>query len=166
MKYLLILLLAFTLIGCVTQKRCNEKFPPQTITITKDSIINKEKIVIKDTTIIRTIPGDTVHKIDTVIGNKGVVNSKKVFAETSLAKATAYVYKNKLYLELIQKDTTLEFKLDSAIKEATYWKEKYQNSSTVVTKETSKSPWYMKVLAWIGSVCLVVIGIWFYKTKF
>jgi hypothetical protein len=166
MKYFILILLALTLVGCVTQKRCNEKFPPQTITITKDSIVEKEKIVLKDTVVTRTIPGDTVHQIDTVISNKGIVNSKKLYAETSLAKASAYVYKSKLYLELIQKDTTLEFKLDSVIQEATYWKEKYQNSSTVVIKETSKSPWYVKVLAWIGSVCLVVMGIWIYKTKF
>jgi hypothetical protein len=166
MKYILIILLAFLLLGCVTQKRCNEKFPSQSFT--KDSIVYKDKLVYKDTTIYVPIPGDTVYKDTLVYVDKftGLVNSKKVYAFTSLAEAIAWVSNSKLYLTLIQKDTTIEVRLDSALKEVTYWKEKYHSSSSVVVKETVKSPWYMKVLSWIGGVCLVVGGLWIYKTKF
>ena len=134
----------------------------------KDSIVYKEKIVYKDTTIFKYLPGDTVYKNTIVYVDRltGLVNSKKLFAFTSLAEASAWVYNSKLFLNLIQKDTTIVVRLDSAIKEATYWKEKYQSNSSVVVKEVTKSPWYMKVLAWIGSLSLVVVGLWVYKTKF
>ena len=159
MKYLIILLLLI-----VTS--CSPKIIKEVTT--KDSVIYKESISYRDTTIFRYIQGDTVF-IQTVVyvdKNTGLTNSKKLYAFTSLAEASAWVYDSKLFLNLIQKDTTIEIRLDSAIKEANYWKERYQNSSTVVTKETFKSPWYMKVLAWIGSLSLVAIGLWIYKTKF
>lgn len=160
MKYLIIILLGLLITSC-SPKIIKE-------VVTKDSIIYKEKISYRDTTIFRYLPGDTVYKETIVYVDKatGLVNSKKLFAFTSLAEASAWVYNSKLFLNLIQKDTTIEIRLDSAIKEASYWKEKYQNSNTVVTKEVTKSPWYMKVLAWIGSLSLVVIGLWIYKTKF
>lgn len=159
MKYLIILLLLI-----VTS--CSPKIIKEVVT--KDSIIYRESISYRDTTIFRYLPGDTVFKNTIVYVDKttGLVNSKKLFAFTSLAEASAWVYNSKLFLNLIQKDTTIEIRLDSAIKEANYWKEKYHNSSTVQTKETFKSPWYMKALAWIGSLSLVVIGLWIYKTKF
>lgn len=159
MKYLIILLLLI-----VTS--CSPKIIKEVVT--KDSIIYRESISYRDTTIFRYLPGDTVFKNTIVYVDKatGLINSKKLLAFTSLAEASAWVYNSKLFLNLIQKDTTIEIRLDSAIKEANYWKEKYHNSSTVVTKETFKSLWYMKVLAWIGSLSLVVIGLWIYKTKF
>lgn len=159
MKYLIIILLLI-----VTS--CSPKIIKEVVT--KDSIIYRESISYRDTTIFKYLPGDTVFKNTIVYVDKvtGLVNSKKLFAFTSLAEASAWVYNSKLFLNLIQKDTTIEIRLDSAIKEAIYWKEKYQSNNTVVVKEVTKSPWYMKVLAWIGSLSLVVIGLWIYKTKF
>ena len=166
MKYILIILVSFLFFGCVTQKRCNEKFPPQSFT--KDSIVYRDKLVYKDTTIYVPILGGTVYK-DTVVyidKNTGLTNSKKIYAFTSLAEASAWVKNSKLFLNLTQKDTTIEIRLDSAIKEATYWKEKYQNNSSVVVKEVIKSPWWMKALAAFGGLCFVGIGLWIYNTKF
>lgn len=158
-------LLALILIGLAVTS-CSPKIIKEVVT--KDSLIYKEKIVYRDTTIYKFIPGDTVFKTTVVYVDKntGLVNSKKLYAFTSLAEASAWVYNSKLFLNLVQKDTTIELRLDSVIKEATYWKEKYHNSSSVITKETFKTPWYMKVLAWIGSLSLVIIGLWIYKTKF
>ena len=164
MKYILNILLISMILGLAVS--CSPKIITETVT--KDSIIYKEKISYRDTTIYKYLQGDTVFKTTVVYVDKntGLVNSKKLYAFTSLAEASAWVYGSKLFLNLIQKDTTIEIRLDSAIKEARYWKERYQNSSTVVTKETFKSPWYMKVLAWIGSLSLVATGLWIYKTKF
>ena len=157
---LIFLWLGMAFIGC--SPKIVEKI------VKKDSIVYKEKIVYRDTTIFKYLPGDTVFKTNTVYVDRvtGLANSKKIFAFTSLAEASAWVKNSKLFLNLTQKDTTIEIRLDSAIKEATYWKEKYQNNSSVVVKEVTKSPWYMKALAWIGSLSLVVIGLWIYKTKF
>ena len=52
----LISILSFLMTSCVTQEKCNRLFPP-TVTV-KDSIITKETIKWKDTTI--TIPGERV----------------------------------------------------------------------------------------------------------
>ena len=158
----LVKLLALILIGLAVTS-CSPKIIKEVVT--KDSLIYKEKIIYRDTTIYKYLPGDTVFETTVVYVDKntGLVNSKKLYTSTSLAEASAWVYNSKLFLNLIQKDTTIEFRLDSVIKEATYWKERYQNNSTVVTKETFKSPWYMKVLAWIGSLSLVVIGLWIYR---
>jgi hypothetical protein len=49
MRYLLII---FLLSSCVTQRRCNEKFPP------RESVEVRDSIVYRDTTII--IPPDTI----------------------------------------------------------------------------------------------------------
>ena len=158
----LVKLLALILIGLAVTS-CSPKIIKEVVT--KDSIIYKELISYRDTTIFRYLPADTVYKETIVYVDKvtGLVNSKKLFAFTSLAEASAWVYNSKLFLNLIQKDTTVEIRLDSVIKEATYWKEKYHNSSSVITKETFKTPWHMKVLAWIGSLSLVVIGLWIYR---
>lgn len=159
-KFVLLVLTLFILIGC-----CPKITPT---VIKKDSIVYREKLVYKDTTIYKHLPGDTVNKVDTVWINKwnGLANSKKIYAFTSLAEASAWVKNSKLFLNLTQKDTTIEIRLDSAIKEATYWKEKYQNNSSVVVKEVTKSPWWMKALAAFGGLCFVGIGLWIYNTKF
>jgi len=159
-KLLFIVWLGVTLIGC-SPKIIKE-------IITKDSIVYKEKLVYKDTTIFKYLPGDTVFKDVIVYVDKstGLANSKKIFAFTSLAEASAWVYNSRLFLNLIQKDTTIEIRLDSAIREASYWMEKYKSSSTVTTKETFKTPWYMKALALLGGLSLVIIGLWIYKNKF
>lgn len=157
---LVFLWLAMAFIGC--SPKIVEKV------VKKDSIVYREKLVYKDTTIYKYLPGDTVFKNTYVYidKNTGLINSKKIYAFTSLAEASAWVSNSKLNLNLIQKDTTIEIRLDSAIKEATYWKERYQNSSSVTVKEVTKSPWYMKALALIGGLCLVGIGLWIYNTKF
>jgi hypothetical protein len=49
MRYLLLI---FLLSSCVTQRRCNEKFPP------KETVVVLDSIVYRDTTII--IPPDTI----------------------------------------------------------------------------------------------------------
>lgn len=159
-KFIILGILLTFFIGC-----CPKITPT---VIKKDSIVYKEKLVYKDTTIYKYLAGDTINKVDTVWINKwnGLVNSKKIYTFTSLAEASAWVYNSKLNLKLTQKDTTIEIRLDSAIKEATYWKEKYQNNNSVVIKEVTKSPWYMKALALFGGLCFIVIGLWIYNTKF
>src|SRR4051812_42534775 len=61
MKYLYILL-AVCLCSCVTQKKCAKFFPPGTDT--KDSVVEKETITYRDTTIV--MPGDTVVTVYTM----------------------------------------------------------------------------------------------------
>ncbi|MCO5238882.1 MAG: hypothetical protein M9904_02395 [Chitinophagaceae bacterium] len=55
-----LLIVIFT--SCITQKKCAERYPPHLET--KDSIVEKEEIVYRDTTI--AIPGDSVGIRDTI----------------------------------------------------------------------------------------------------
>ena len=67
MKTLLIIAgIALILSGCTTERKCNRKFPPQTMGITKDSIIRTTQTVYRDTTIFVYIKGETKYSTDTV----------------------------------------------------------------------------------------------------
>jgi len=162
-KYILVILAVVALFAtsCVTQKKCNNKFPPQTITITKDSIVTKDSVVYKPLEVLVYIKGDTITKHDTVYVDKktGLVNSKPIYVETEFAKAKAQVINSKLNLELIQKDSTFKVKTDSLLKEIYHWKEKYNSvvSNRVVTKEIKVGKFYvwsfyLTILALLGLI--------------
>lgn len=87
--------------SCVTEKACAKRFPADTLV--------KVSVVYRDTTIKVFIPKvDTIYKyghiIDTVMVNSGT------------AHAVSYVKHDTLKLYLWQTDTTLQVKIDSAIK--------------------------------------------------
>lgn len=109
-RYLLIALIL--LAGCVTQKRCMEKFPvvPSVLVTYKDTVIYR------DTTIYRYLPGDTVEvsiPVDTLIE----VTDTSITARTYLATAKAEIRDQELVLGLVQHDSLFRFLLDSAIRE-------------------------------------------------
>lgn len=54
-KYLLLAMVIIIITGCVTKRRCMEKFPPSIVT--EDSVTISEKIVYKDSII--TLPADS-----------------------------------------------------------------------------------------------------------
>lgn len=111
--------------GCVTQKRCNYRFPPSVDSIRIETI--KDSIVLKDTVIYIPIPGERV--IDSVeIPCPEVLGyiPKRVYAETSLAKASAWWQFPNIILELLQKDTTIIQRLDNALRDAYHWKTLYE----------------------------------------
>lgn len=113
MKYT-ILILIILLSGCVTSKKCFEKFPP----LPPDTI-HTTSIEWRDTIIFRYLPGEII--IDSVIIEELIevpidIPYTSLYAETLLAEATASIENNKLKLELIQRDSLFAFLLDSAIK--------------------------------------------------
>ena len=127
MKYILYLALFVTFAGtsCVTQRKCLSKFPPSRDTIIITNV--RDSIVLRDTVIFVTIPGETVY--DSVMIPCPEVPGyipRKVYAETSLAKASAWWSYPVIKLELIQKDTTIERRLNNAIREAYHWKTEYE----------------------------------------
>jgi hypothetical protein len=112
MKKLPLIICIVILAGCATQKRCLEKFPPQMV---HDTVTTKS-IIYKDTTVYVEIPGETVIKEVPILLPMPMPEIEPVRAEVELAQAEAKLLKNKLRLTLIQKDSILEFKLDSAIR--------------------------------------------------
>ena len=141
-------------------------------------VIEKEKIIIKDsihyvqsyrdTTIYYTIPGDTIHDTTNIYISKGLVNSKPITLENLFSISTAYVKNSKLYLSLIAKDTTIQIRLDSAIRESKYYRYMYEkNISTKDTiVEVNKTPWYIKSLIFVLMLLLSYFILNYLKIKF
>lgn len=117
MKYILPIFLI--LFGCATEKRCAQKYPvePETIIIVKDTTIYK------DTTLFVKIEGDTVYVekpwVDTTIWideRPKPIDIAPISAYVPLAYSKAWVEANILKMRLIQRDSILKFKIDSAIR--------------------------------------------------
>ncbi|MFA7361999.1 MAG: hypothetical protein WC139_13285 [Candidatus Kapaibacterium sp.] len=153
---LIIIAIAIFFSSCVTQRKCQIKFPPQVTTIIKDSI--REVIKLRDTTIYVKLPADTVTISDTIYVKDGVTVFKEIKAETILATARVWIGQNRLNLTLADKDTTLTIKLKDALKTSEFWQSKYVNEKQVV--EVKYTPKFIKVLAWIGGVCIILLILW------
>jgi hypothetical protein len=157
-RYVLFFALFVTFVGCATYKRCTTRFPCYGDTVRLEMI--RDSIVYKDKTIVIKLPGETA--IDSVFipcpdpGPAYV--PKKVHAETSLAYADAWFQFPNIKLVLVQKDTTIERRLDDAIKESYYWKT-IATKVTIVPKPVKVVPKFVKFLAWVGGLFIfAVIG--------
>lgn len=156
MKKQLILLAALILImgSCATQRRCNAKFPGSNDTIRIEH--TRDSIVYKDTIITIRIPGEQV--IDSVPipcppPPPGYV-PKRVHAETAYAYADAWWSYPVIKLVLVQKDTTLQLRLDNAVKEAYYFKSLYEKLR--ITPEPVK--YIPKIYKDAMSICIVIFA--------
>lgn len=147
----------------MTQKRCLDKFPPVNDTIIIE--VSRDSIVYKDTTLIVTLPPVTIHDSITVPCPEvpGYIPDT-VRAETEYAIAKAWLDPPVLMLRLDQKRSILEFKLDSALKESYYWKEKYQTEKQTIIKEVRHIPKVYKV-AMVFSLIVIAfqLGKWVQK---
>ena len=129
---LLVLIVASVLSGCVTQRRCLQKYPAQPA----DTVI-KEIVTYRDTTVYLTLPADTVtDSIFITIPCPALDDyvSDTVRVDKKLASASAWIERRKLKLQLAMKDAVLEFTIDSiaatrtktiTITETQYVKEKF-----------------------------------------
>ena len=90
---------------------------------------------------------------------------KKVCTETSQASACAWFEWPVIKIELLQKDTTLQIRLDNAIKEAYHWKTEYEKV-TITPPPVKFIPGFYKfatfcfiglVLAFAGFVVLKIL---------
>lgn len=156
---LLVILMAIILSSCITEKRCYNKYPPKTVVEVRDSIYKKDSIIYKVIQVPVYIKGDTIVRNDTVYkDNKtGLINSKPLYAETEFAKATAKVTNSILNLTLIQKDSLFSVKSDSLIKEAYFWKEKYNSSKTIEIIESRSVPKIYRIFSMIGLITIMWI---------
>lgn len=118
------ILVVFAVTSCVTQKRCSKKFPPHADTIKIIQV--RDSIILRDTTFYIKLPGETVTD-SVMIPCPEVINyiADTAVAETSLAKAWAWWQYPRIRLMLEQKDTTIERRLENALKEVYHWKSEY-----------------------------------------
>jgi len=114
MKKVVLLLLAVSLVGCSPCKRMARlslKCPPE---VTHDTVYTPGEVIYKDTIVTKYLPGDTVlEQVEILVPYK--IPDTSTVARTSLAEARAMIRENKLKLQLVQYDSLLYWKLDSAI---------------------------------------------------
>ena len=131
--------------SCVTQKKCFDKFPSDTVTVIKDTTLYR------DTVIYRTVKGDTVYKEVKLPYSVPIDRTyQPITVETSLAVAKAWVSLDRLKLSLVQKDSVFRFKLDSAIQ---------ANKETKIVTKIVEKPIPPKPLYKIGFFILGVLFI-------
>lgn len=158
MKTITTLAIVLIVSSCATHKRCLRKFQvlPDTVSV----VYYRDTIIYQDTIIRVFIPGATV--IDSVVIPFPVPEPFYVpdtaRAETSLAIAKAWWSYPLIRLSLVQKDTTIEAKLDSAMKEMYHWKSEYYRVYLQSPPEKTPIPAIYKLALWTwGFVYLVVI---------
>jgi hypothetical protein len=155
MKNLAILILVLISSSCVTQKVCQRKFPISADTVR--IVILKDSIVYRDTVITVHLAGEVVR--DTIRipcpppPPSYVPDTAR--AETKLAVAAAWWDFPNISLRLIQKDTTIETRLDSAIREAYYWRKEYEAVTKIVT--VKYIPVIYRISLWICVGILVAV---------
>ena len=146
------ILVAFAVTSCATQKICSRKFPPHADTI---KIVHvRDSIVLRDTTIYIKIPGETSGD-SVMIPCPEVINyiADTAIAETSLAKAWAWWQYPRIRLMLEQKDTTIERRLENALKEVYHWKSEYEK----ITKVPDPVKYVPKIYQYSLMFSLVII---------
>lgn len=87
--------------GCVTQRRCLDKFPPDTVTVTN--------VEYRDTTVNVTINKLPPKSYTASINSPLIIRYGAVTVRTLVRNDTIYTYLSSI-------DTTLQVRLDSAIK--------------------------------------------------
>lgn len=158
----LFFLISILFVGCTTQKRCNEKYPTQPLIIEKTVHDSVYTIITKHDTIVNLIVGkDTIiHSIDTVIIEKGLINSNTITINGDYATATGKVKNSKIILTLTERSKRLEVLLkDANINKLTfkYLYENYYKENTKLIKFIPK--FYKFCLYWfLGTVIIVIVG--------
>jgi hypothetical protein len=146
MKNLLCILLLVSLSGCVSEKQCLRKYPPQITEVEK--VITNTIIKTRDTIIYKEIQGETKYFYDTVIVTKdGLVNTRPSVLETTLAISQAQVVNNRLQHELRQKDTMIELRLKDALKEIETLEQRLNEKVTTIEVPAKISRWNKMLIA-------------------
>jgi hypothetical protein len=150
----------FTPFSCITQRKCLQRYPPSRDTIrierTRDSLVYKDKIIeikvpgaIKIDSIVIPCPPPPLSYIPDTVRT-----------ETEYAKAKAWFKYPNIQLKLFQKQSILQVKLDSAIKESYHWKTEYEkitNTPQPIIQKYIPSIYKVAFWLWIG-VILTVAG--------
>lgn len=130
-------------------------FPTETITIRKDSIIRTTNTVYRDTTITVTIPGDTVINTEIVYIKNGLVFSKKLILNTSLARSESWVENSVLKGVLMQRDSVVDVRIDNAIRVTWERAERFFSEKQTVVVEKKFIPLFYKIMTLIAGLFIV-----------
>jgi len=167
---IIIIILSIAASSCTTMKRCNRLYPPIESSIVKDSIVTKTITEYKDSLIYLQLDPDTVTLISTQHisdpESSELIYIDTIFSENKFSEAFAWVDQSRLGLSLLQKDTTLQFSLDSAVRESTQWNELYHTELNKEVKVVTKIPNFFRFCSYyffITATALLILA--FVKLK-
>jgi hypothetical protein len=157
----IVVLLAIIFSSCVTQKKCEQKFPTQEITNIRDSVAIRDSVNIRDS--INIVSKDSIVIKEGISGKDSIPCTEN--AKTTIKRGgdvfNVWVKNGKVYFDYNLEGTTSRFNTTIQVlkQEIALLKEsKSSNVETkteVVTKTETYIPWWVKVLAWIGAGALV-----------
>ena len=157
----IVVLLAILLSSCVTQKRCDDKFPPQEKFNIRDSVAIRDSLRIRDS--VNIVTKDSIVIKEGISGKDSIPCTEN--AKTTIKRGgdifNVWVRNGKVYF-----DYNLEGTVSRFSKEIKYLKQEnlslreskssnIEDKKEVVTKTETYIPWWVKVLAWIGAAALV-----------
>ena len=131
-KLLLIAILCIFFTGCVTQRACLDKFPPQ--------VGMEDTVVYRDTVYFFRTETDTVWAVASWMDTVSV--------DGDLVIGQAWVARDSIYLKIIQKDTVIQ------------WRDSVRVEIKEVTKTVQLPPEYNgKLWQYIILACIILVGI-------
>lgn len=147
---LLLASVALLMCSCVTQKKCEEKFPP--VVNKSDSINTVETIIYKDTTVRDTIPGDTI-KVPVPIEcdpttNKPLNKKASIIYTDQFVDVSFGVLNNVPWTEVIRKPIYRDYLFHKIYAEKL--REHFSKSNSVTTVTKTIVPW------WVWVICAVL----------
>ncbi len=154
-KLIILLLIAATFTGCITEKRCNSKFPPEIMVIRKDSIIRETKTIYNDTTVYVQLPAESVINTEYVYIKGDQIYFKPSYLKTSFAESRAYIENNRLQHTLTQNDTLLPVTIKNAVRLTWERAERYFNQTETKVVEKKFVPLIYKIFAGFGLLSLI-----------
>ena len=138
MKKLLIIAIAITLTGCVSEKKCQKKYPPRV----DSTVIYKDVIKWRDTVIYKELPPLVIERY---------INVKDTLRLAgNYSKAESWVVGNKLHgwLKEGEKPVKIEYK----IKEVEVIK-------TKVVREVERVKFVPKLIQWLSWVGIIALAL-------
>jgi hypothetical protein len=167
----LAVLLFIPLFACSPQTRINKiytKHPDLKPESKTETIIQEREIVkYRDTTVYVNIERtDTIYKTTKVYIERGGMVSDTVRASSDYADAWAWVNINRLHVGISDKDTTLRFRLENALMEASKWK--YESSKETKVVMERYVPKFIKVTSILGiilTLSIICYILWRFRTK-
>jgi len=139
--------------SCDPCQRLSRRCPPQV----KDSIVYKEVLRYRDTTIYVTLPRDTVFigppelKISVV---NGQIIMEKVCKSYGIITLYAWIETSQHYVYAYLNDTSYKVTIESSIRLSEYWHERVRTEKTVV--EVKYIPAFYKFTFWFFIAVVVL----------
>lgn len=140
------------IISCNPCKRAARICPP----MVRDSIVEKTTTVYRDTVIYVKLPRDTVEINDTIYIIDKIAWMPKKCVTSGIITHCAQVVNSRLISEAWISDSAIFVKIDNALKDVVYWKEKYHNEKIVVKEKYI--PGFYKFTLWFFIIIVVVVA--------